>query len=204
MNGIKKRSSKVIENLGPVDNLESYVKADWWKEIFNANYLRTDGDVVENIAATQEEVQIFLDILKPATDECILDLCCGQGRHTLEFIKLGYKNMTGIDRSHYLINRARNINKNMGYSAVFKEGDARKLPFPADSFDHVIIAGNSFGYFESINDDVRVLNEVKRVLKPYGKILIDITDGEYMRKNFQTRSWEWIDNQYFVCRERSI
>ena len=44
MNGIKKRSSKVIENLGPVDNLESYVKADWWKEIFNANYLAADGD----------------------------------------------------------------------------------------------------------------------------------------------------------------
>jgi len=204
MNGNKKRSSKVVENLGPVDNLESYVKADWWKEIFNANYLRTDGDVVENIAATQEEVQIFLDILKPGKDDALLDLCCGQGRHTLEFIRLGYKNMTGIDRSHYLISRARNINKNMGYSAVFKEGDARKLPFPSDSFDYVIIAGNSFGYFESINDDIRVLNEVKRILKPYGKVLIDITDGEYMRQNFQPRSWEWIDNQYFVCREREL
>ena len=204
MNGTKKRSSKVIENLGPVENLESYVKADWWKEIFNANYLRTDGDVVENIAATQEEVQIFLDILKPEKDKSLLDLCCGQGRHTLEFVRLGYNNMTGIDRSHYLINRARNINKNLGNIAVFKEGDVRKLPFPNDSFDFVIIAGNSFGYFESINDDIRVLNEVKRVLKPYGKVLIDITDGEHMRMNFQPRSWEWIDNQYFVCREREL
>lgn len=204
MNGIKKKINKVVENLGPVENLESYVKADWWKEIFNANYLRTDGDVVENTGATQQEVKIFLDILKPEKEQALLDLCCGQGRHVLEFYKMGYENMTGIDRSHYLINRARNVNKSLGYTAVFKEGDARKLPFPNDSFDFVIIAGNSFGYFESINDDIKVLNEVKRVLKPYGTILIDITDGDYMRTNFQPRSWEWIDQQYFVCREREL
>jgi D-alanine-D-alanine ligase len=204
MNVHKKKSSRIVEILGPVENLESYVKADWWKEIFNANYLRTDGDVVENVAATQEEVQLFLDILQPENDNSLLDLCCGQGRHALEFIRRGYPNITGIDRSHYLISRARNINKSMGYNAVFKEGDARKLPFPNDGFDYVIIAGNSFGYFESVNDDMRVLNQVRRVLKPGGKVLIDITDGNYMRENFQPRSWEWIDNQYFVCREREL
>jgi len=204
MNEIKKKSNRIVEILGPVENLESYVKADWWKEIFNANYLRTDGDVVENVAATQEEVQLFLDILRPDKDNSLLDLCCGQGRHALEFIRRGYPNITGIDRSHYLINRARNINKSMGYNAVFKEGDARKLPFPNDSFDHVVIAGNSFGYFESVNDDMRVLNQISRVLKPGGTVLIDITDGNFMRENFQPRSWEWIDNQYFVCREREL
>jgi D-alanine-D-alanine ligase len=34
--------------------------------------------------------------------------------------------------------------------------------------------------------------------------LIDVTDGDYMRKKFQPRSWEWIDKRYFVCRERSL
>ena len=41
-------NKKLIEVLGPVDNLESYVKADWWRHLFNANYLRTDGDVVKD------------------------------------------------------------------------------------------------------------------------------------------------------------
>jgi len=204
MNENIKKRNKIIDNLGPVNNLESYVKADWWKEIFNANYLKTDGDVVEDMTTTMKEVGIFVDILKPDKEKTILDLCCGQGRHTLEFVRLGYKYISGIDRSHYLINRARNINKSMGGHVVFKEGDARKLPFHNDSFDYVIIAGNSFGYFESINDDIRVLGEVKRVLRPYGKVLIDLTDGEFMRKKFEPRSWEWIDNQYFVCREREL
>jgi D-alanine-D-alanine ligase len=201
---IKTKKNKWTEFLGPVENLESYVKANWWRHLFNANYLRTDGDVVEDETITKNEVESFIGILEPTKESAILDLCCGQGRHILEFAKLGFTNLFGLDRSHYLINRARTLNKREGKNIVFKEGDARKLPFVADTFDYVILAGNSFGYFESLQDDLKVLLEVKRVLKPWGKVLIDVTDGNYMKKHFQPRSWEWIDKKYFVCRERSL
>ncbi len=200
----KDRNKKLIEVLGPVDNLESYVKADWWRHLFNANYLRTDGDVVEDQEITQNEVDLFLDALKPSKEGGILDLCCGQGRHALEIAKRGYTDVIGFDRSHYLIDRARKTSKNNGLDIIFREGDARKLPFKNDRFEAVIIAGNSFGYFESTEDDHRILQEVMRVLKPMGKLLIDITDGKAMRTHFQPRSWEWIDKDYFVCRERSL
>ncbi len=204
MKKIKKTQKNWVEVLGPVENLESYVKADWWRNLFNANYLRTDGDVVEDGSITEKEIDRFLEILSPATDSFILDLCCGQGRHTLELAKRGFSNVFGLDRSHYLITRARTFNKRFGYNVVFKEGDARKLPFPSDNFDYLIIAGNSFGYFESLEDDLAVLREALRVLKPYGKILIEVTEGSYIKANFQPRSWEWIDKNYFVCRERSL
>jgi len=200
----KPRESKLTEVLGPVENLESYVKADWWRHLFNSNYLRTDGDVVEDQAITKTEIDTFCEILNPSQDSVILDLCCGQGRHALELARRGFKNVFGLDRSHYLINRARKLNKQQGGIATFREGDARKLPFPTDRFDFVILAGNSFGYFESKKDDSKVLNEVKRVLKPGGTLLIDVTDGSYMKQHFEPRSWEWIDRNYFVCRERSL
>lgn len=91
-----------------------------------------------------------------------------------------------------------------GVKLRFREGDARKLPYPADTFDVVMILGNSFGYFETVQDDLRVLREVFRVLKPWGKVLIDVADGDYLIKNFTPRSWEWIDAKYFVTRERSL
>src|SRR5690242_10253613 len=143
--------------LGPVEDLESYVKADWWRQIFNANYLRTDGDVVEDPSITRREIDLFLSVLEPTKHSCILDLCCGQGRHSLEMARRGYQNLFGLDRSHYLINRAKSINKKENLNVVFKEGDARKLPFSNDKFDFVVIAGNSFGYFESLSDDQKVL-----------------------------------------------
>jgi D-alanine-D-alanine ligase len=200
----KSSTKKIVEVLGPVDNLESYVKADWWRHLFNANYLRTDGDVVEDQEITEQEVNLFLDALDLPRKSKILDLCCGQGRHTLEIARRGYSNVVGLDRSHYLINRARKISRAEGLQITFKEGDARKLPFPVDSFHAVLIAGNSFGYFDSSKDDHRILKEVLRVLQPEGTLLIDITDGAYMREHFEPRSWEWIDKNYFVCRERSL
>ncbi len=198
------RNQRLIEVLGPIENLESYVKADWWRHIFNANYLRTDGDVVNDEAITRNEVETFLGLLDVDREAAILDLCCGQGRHVLEMARQGYRNVHGLDRSHYLITRARGIAKKEGIAITFKEGDARKLPFPSDHFDVVTILGNSFGYFETQQDDIHVLAEIRRVMKPGGKLLVDITDGDYMRASFEPRSWEWIDKNYFVCRERSL
>lgn len=198
------KTRKIPEILGPVENLENYVQAEWWKTIFNANYLKTDGDVVNDQAITDQEIELFLNILQPAKEDNILDLCCGQGRHSITLARLGFANVTGMDRSHYLIRRARNQSKAEQLQILFKEGDARKLPFPIDKFDFVMIPGNSFGYFESHQDDMKVLKGIFKVLKPGGKLLLDITDGDYVREHYEKRSWEWIDKNTFVCRERSL
>ena len=191
-------------SIGPVEDLESYVRADWWRDIFNANYLRTDGDVVEDREITESEVDAYLQLVDVSKDAAILDLCCGQGRHVLELVHRGFTDLHGVDRSHYLISRAKKLAGEQGYRVRFHEGDARKLRFPDDGFQFVYVAGNSFGYFESADDDVAVLNEIRRILAPQGQMLIDFTDGEYQRRNFEPRSWEWIDRNYFVCRERAL
>lgn len=191
-------------SIGPVEDLESYVKADWWRDIFNANYLRTDGDVVADPQITEAEIDTFASLLDLSVDDNILDLCCGQGRHVLELARRGYRNLWGVDRSHYLISRARRVALQNGHTVRFSEGDARKLRFPESRFDVVYLAGNSFGYFESVDDDIAVLRELRRVLKPGGRLLIDFTDGDYLREHYEARSWEWIDKNYFVCRERSL
>lgn len=199
-----KNGKPVKRALGPVQNLEEYVRPDWWCRIFNSFYLKTDADVVDDRAITTHEVTMFSEILKLSPEDRVLDLCCGQGRHSLELARRGVRNVEGLDRSHYLIHRGKATAKKEGLSVKFKEGDARKLPFPPDYFDAVLILGNSFGYFETVQDDLRVLKEVFKSLKPWGKLLIDVTDGEYVRDHFQTRSWEWMDQKHYVCRERAL
>lgn len=199
-----KRSDKHSKSLGPVKNLEQYLSSDWWKGIFNAMYLKTDADVVEDPRITEKEVTLFQEILDLEEGDSILDLACGQGRHLIELANRGNYNLSGLDQSRYLIQRARNTAKEKKISINFKEGDVRKLPFAADSFDYVTILGNSFGYFETHEEDIKILKEIFRVLKPGGKVLLDIADGTYLRKNFTPRSWEWLDENHFVCRERSL
>ena len=202
----RKRAKCTVQSktLGPVDDLEVHVRSDWWQTLFNSLYLKTDADLLDDVELTRKEVDLIVSILGLAPEDKILDLCCGQGRHVIELARRGLSNVEGYDRSQYLIRKARIRAQRENLQVRFREGDARKLPYPCDAFDVVTILGNSFGYFDSTFDDRKVIEEIFRVLKPGGKVFIDTSDGDYTKKNFQPRSWEWLDRRYFVCRERAL
>ena len=136
-----------------------------------------------------------------------MDLCCGQGRHALQLAKI-YSNLNifGLDQSSFLISLAQERACQAGLSnkTNFTVGDCRNIPFPENYFDLIIVMGNSFGYFADENGDKTVLDEIFRVLKPLGRLVLDLTDGGYMQSNFAQRSWEWVDDGTFVSRERQL
>ncbi|KWT69276.1 methyltransferase domain-containing protein [Hyphomicrobium sulfonivorans] len=190
--------------LGPVADLEAHLPAEWWRKLFNALYVKTDGDVVENNENTRRDVDFILAAAPVQPHSQILDLCCGQGRHCIELARRGFRNVTGVDRSRYLVRLAKKRAQNERLQVAFKEGDARNPRLPEASFDCVAIMGNSFGYFSNKQDDEKVLTMVGKLLRPSGQLVLDITDGAYMADHFERRSWEWIDEHHFVCRERSL
>ena len=160
--------------------------------------------MVENDGATTNEIDTFLNISQSEPSDNILDLCCGQGRHSLELANRGYQFVTGIDRSRCLIRLARNRAQKLGCQIKFSEGDARKIRIADQLMDCVMILGNSFGYFEQEHDDLKVLLEANRVLREGGVLYLDVTDGAWMKENYEKRSWEWIDEELLVCRERHL
>lgn len=107
----QKKYAPKPKSLGPVSSLEEHVNPDWWKKIFNSLYLKTDADVVGDSEITREEIDMFLSVLNLSKESRVLDLCCGQGRHSLEMARRGFKNVEGLDRSHYLIQRAKSTAK---------------------------------------------------------------------------------------------
>ncbi|KAG0238986.1 hypothetical protein BGW41_008002 [Actinomortierella wolfii] len=221
------KSSSVCR--GRVADFDIMVPPAWWKSIFADDmYLKTDGDVVEDPEITLSEVRILeadkqvQTVLakgrrvegenanaKPKQRTRILDLCCGQGRHLLQLADI-YPNLElhGHDQSEFLIELARSRAAMKPHEVQdrisFTIGDCRSIPHPDESFALVLIMGNSFGYFASDNADKKVLQEVARVLQPGGVVVLDATDGAYMRENFSPRSWEWIDDSTIVCRERQL
>jgi D-alanine-D-alanine ligase len=190
--------------LGPVPDLERHLPQDWWRTLFNSVYLKTDGDVVENDVATRREIDAIESAAGFQPNDRILDLCCGQGRHCLELARRGYQQVTGVDRSRYLVRLARRRAKQEDLAVSFHEGDARRFRLKDGNFHGAMLLGNSFGYFDREEDDRAVLLAVRRALHPGGIVVLDLADGDWQRQYFEPRSWEWIDQNHFVCRERSL
>lgn len=102
----------------------------------------------------------------------VLDLACGKGRHSVTLNKLGY-DVLGVDLSPQSIAHA---SKMASQHLQFAVQDMRE-PIPGKSFDAVFNLFTSFGYFDAIDDNQRVIKSVKRMLKPQGLLIIDFMNA---------------------------
>lgn len=194
--------SKPSECFGQVSKLSNYLNSDWWCNLFGETYLKTDGDVVENEYLTENEVANLIIIITnygKTKNSKILDICCGQGRHLINLHKQGYNNLTGVDYSEYLLN----IGKKRDNEIKFIRSDARNIPLN-ETFDIIQMMGNSYGYFTEFEDNIKILNEVNRLLETNGIFILEITNGTYMKNNYKKNTWEWLDKKTLVCREREL
>jgi arsenite methyltransferase len=81
--------------------------------------------------------------------------------------------VTGIDMTPEMLTKARAAADEMGAANVeLVEGDVERLPFADESFDVVI----SNGVIDLVPDKDAVFSELRRVLRPGGRIQIaDVT-----------------------------
>lgn len=180
------------------------VDPEWWKSLFDDVYLVTDARSVGDEILTRREVDVLCEMLPLRKDDCILDLCGGQGRHSLELLGRGFGNCTVLDYSGALIERGKAAAAQRGMDLQFVQGDASGTGLPGRSFDHILILGNSLGYLPEPTDDVRIMKEALRLLRPGGWILVDVADGSVMRRKFNPNAWHEIEGDIVVCREREL
>jgi len=98
----------------------------------------------------------------------VLDLACGPGFVGLEFAER-VREVVGVDLTPEMLKQARALaRKEQIGNIAFRRADVNRLPFADGSFD-LVVTRASFHHFP---DPQRVLNEMVRVLKPRGRILI--------------------------------
>lgn len=181
-----------------------HVKQDWWKTLFDDVYLLTDARSVCDEEITRREVDLICDLLSIEKGQNILDLCGGHGRHSFELFARGYEKCTLLDYSDCLVGHAKMFAAKNNIPINIIQCDARKTKLPSASFDHVCIMGNSLGYIVEDKADAQIVREVNRLLRPGGKILVDITDGDYVLNCFNPSAWHEIGDDIVVCRQREL
>lgn len=177
---------------------------DWWKSLFDEVYLMTDARSVCDDALTEKEVALLCELVPLKPGHNILDLCGGQGRHSLALSRRGFAHCTVFDYSGTLLHIGAKEAKHLNLPVTFVQGDARNIQLPSASFHHVMILGNSLGYAGSAGDDLQILREAHRVLGSGGRLVVDVTDGEAVRKHFNPNAWHEIGDDIVVCRQREI
>ncbi len=122
------------------------------------------------------------------TGDTILDVGCGFASVPVEIAK-AFPNakITGIDLGEPLLNIGRTLIKKEGLEKqiVLLNGDAQNLQYENNTYDVVI---NSF-LFHIVENPIQMLNEIDRVAKPEGVILItDLRRGflAYFINKFRT------------------
>ena len=132
------------------------------------------------------EIQKLLSLSKPSGKNA-LDLCCGPGRCSVALAKAGFK-VTGIDRTKFLLNKARTKAKKEKVKIEWIQMDMRDFVRP-NAFHLALSMFTSFGYFDNKREDLKVLKHILTSLMPGGVFVIDVTGKEWLAKVFQpTRS----------------
>lgn len=192
------------ELFGKIESLDEYIKSHTSKVKLSPFLLSSDIEEKEIKDLIKKEIDFVIEILKPKEEDKILDLVSSHGEYSLELARRGFINVEGVDRSSNLIQKSRLRAKKENLNVKFREGTPRKLFYPPNSFDVVLLIGNVFGFFETPLDAFNVLKEIFRVLKKDGKILIDIIDSDYEKKNIVPYYWQWLDKNHYVLRENKL
>jgi SAM-dependent methyltransferase len=195
-----KRSSAVDGASSPVTRLPAPV-SEWWSSYFDAGYLR-EQEPMFDLARDRGEVARLVELLGLPADARVLDCPCGQGRHAHLLAEAGF-DVDAVDYSAPLLARARQ--RGTGRTLRYRREDMRQLPARWTSrFDAVVNLFTSFGFFADPADDVRVVHEFARVLKPGGVLVWHGGDRDGVMAKFLPRDWWTTANGTLIAQERSF
>lgn len=100
----------------------------------------------------------------------VLDAGCGTGRGAVILSGAGAHEFVGVDIAPEAISTAM---ERYGSVASFTLGDLTALPFDSESFDVVV----SFETIQHVADPVRALEELRRVVRPDGIVVVSAING---------------------------
>ncbi len=152
----------------------------WCQKFFDKTY--SEFDLKNKERKAKKQVDFILKILKIPKNALILDLACGLGRHSIELSKRGY-NVVGVDFKREYIRQCKEKARKFRLKTKFMQGDMRKLKFK-NKFDVVLNLFTSFGYF-SDDENLDVLRKMARALKKNGKIIMDVSNRDFIIKHFR-------------------
>jgi ubiquinone/menaquinone biosynthesis C-methylase UbiE len=126
--------------------------------------------------ANRQPVGLALDLLDAAPGERIIDIGCGTGAASQRLLRRATCTVTCVDRSQTMLYRAER--RRFAGPVSLHQAHLGELPFANGSFDAALAL--NLLYF--CDESGSMLADLKRVLRPGGRIVAYVTHRETMAK----------------------
>jgi ubiquinone/menaquinone biosynthesis C-methylase UbiE len=174
--------------------------AETWDALFGEFYVRafagTEGD-----ARAEAEALAAARLAGCSDGGDLLDAPCGFGRHTVPLARAGHR-VVGVDRSPALLEEARRRAGGERWPKLV-QADYRQLPFADESFDAALNLFTSLGYLGD-EEDTRALAEIRRVLRPSGRLVIETMHRDLLVSIFRDHTWRLLGEGRLLLEQRTF
>lgn len=120
--------------------------------------------------------QYVKDIAKLAPGSKVLDAGCGLGRISVELAALDL-DVTGVDIIQSELDAAQDSAQAEGVELTLVNHDLRTFHAP-NQFDCAVNLYTSFGYCDTIDEDMQILRNIAESVKPGGTFIMECTSRE--------------------------
>ena len=140
-------------------------------EFTGERYIPNDDN---NSEIFMQHIQRYIVAKELCKNKKVLDIACGEG-YGSDILAEAASLVCGVDISAEAIEHAKN--KYQKDNLLFHTGSVADIPFDNESFDIII----SFETIEHVSEDLQIqfLNEIKRVLKKDGLLIMSSPDKLY-------------------------
>lgn len=145
----------------------------------------------------ESEAEFFMNnlakFLNFNSNDNILDLACGKGRHAIYLNSKGLQ-VTGVDLSENSITYASQFANEKLY---FARHDMREI-YQAKQFDYVLNMFTSFGYFDTEHENQVAISAMSENLKTGGKLVVDFFNSTKVINNLVEYEQKTLENITFT------
>ena len=164
---------------------------DWFdSDYYHVLYKNRDYSEARNFI---DNIVEYIDLKKGSQ---ILDLACGNGRHSIYLDKIGFK-VVGTDKSPNNIKKAKaSYNQSLSFLQMEMIDDTNH------KYDVIFNLFTSFGY---VNHDynLKTIKNIERQLKDDGIVVIDFMNTLFVKNNLVIEETKVIDDLSFKIKRKS-
>ena len=171
-----------------------------WDALFSDFYLRAYA-ADERQGEAEAQALAAARLAGCASGGDLLDVPCGFGRHAVPLARAGYR-VVGTDRSEALLAEAGRRAGGDRWPKLVR-ADYRRLPFADESFDAAMNLFSSLGYLGD-DDDTQVLGEIRRVLRPGGRLVIETMHRDLLVRVFREQDWRLLGEGRLLLEQRTF